>query len=79
MRFYLRGEEYSAQIDDFVAAVRDGTAAQPERLRRAAETDRTIALMLADRARRAGRDRAAGAARAPRRRRALVRPARPAR
>ena len=31
--FYLRGEEYSAQIDDFVAAVAGRGDARPERLR----------------------------------------------
>jgi predicted dehydrogenase len=50
VRFNLRGEEYSAQIDDFIDAVRDGTPRSPNGFAAAAETDRTIALMLADRA-----------------------------
>ena len=46
--FYLRGEEYSAQIDDFVAAVLDGGTTVND-FASATATDRTIALMLADR------------------------------
>ena len=33
VRFYLRGEEYSAQIEDFVAAVAGGPRPEPQRLR----------------------------------------------
>jgi predicted dehydrogenase len=51
VRFYLRGEEYSAQIDDFVAAVAAGGGASVNDFASAAETDRTIALMLDDAAR----------------------------
>lgn len=51
VRFYLRGEEYSAQIDDFVAAAAGGAAATPNDFASAAETDRTIALMVDDAAR----------------------------
>ena len=45
--FYLRGEEYSAQIDDFIAAVRAGrgTAVQ-NGFASAAETDRTLAMII---------------------------------
>jgi predicted dehydrogenase len=50
VRFNLRGEEYSAQIDDFVDAVREGRQRSPNGFAEAAETDRTIGLMLADRA-----------------------------
>jgi predicted dehydrogenase len=51
VRFYLRGEEYSAQIEDFVDAVADGRARTPNDFASAAETDRTMALMLDDQAR----------------------------
>lgn len=51
VRFYLRGEEYSAQIDDFVEAVATGTPRSPNDFASAAATDRTIALMLDDAAR----------------------------
>lgn len=46
--FYLRGEEYSAQIDDFVTAVADGGTTVND-FASATVTDKTIALMLADR------------------------------
>ncbi|MEY3309299.1 MAG: hypothetical protein RLZZ413_3337 [Pseudomonadota bacterium] len=46
--FYLRGEEYSAQIDDFVAAIQDGGRTVND-FASATATDRTIAMMLADR------------------------------
>jgi predicted dehydrogenase len=46
--FYLRGEEYSAQIEHFVARVRDGAVDGINGFESAAETDRVIALMLAD-------------------------------
>jgi predicted dehydrogenase len=47
--FYLRGEEYSAQIADFIEAVRDGkTVAAENSFRSAAETDRTIAMIVDD-------------------------------
>jgi len=47
--FYLRGEEYSAQIEGFVAAVKAGGGPTTNDFASAAATDRTIALMLADR------------------------------
>jgi len=47
--FYLRGEEYSAQVDDFIAAALAGTGAVANDFGSAAATDRTIAMMLADR------------------------------
>lgn len=46
--FYLRGEEYSAQIDDFVSAILDGGATVND-FASATATDKTIAMMLADR------------------------------
>lgn len=50
--FYLRGEEYSAQIDDFVKAVRDARPVAAENtFRSAAQTDRTIAMIIEDAAR----------------------------
>jgi predicted dehydrogenase len=46
--FYLRGEEYSAQIDHFVTRVRDGAVDGINGFESAAETDRVIAMMIAD-------------------------------
>jgi len=47
--FYLRGEEYSHQIADFVEAVRDGrTCAVENDFRSAAVTDRAIAMIVDD-------------------------------
>jgi predicted dehydrogenase len=46
--FYLRGEEYSAQIDHFVERVRDGVVDGINGFESAAETDRVIAMMIAD-------------------------------
>ena len=50
VRFNLRGEEYSAQLDDFIGAVREGKQRSPNGFAAAAETDRTIGMMLLDRA-----------------------------
>ncbi|MEL6467655.1 MAG: Gfo/Idh/MocA family oxidoreductase [Pseudomonadota bacterium] len=45
--FYLRGEEYSNQMDDFICAVRDGkTTATQNDFRSAAATDQSIAMIL---------------------------------
>lgn len=45
--FYLRGEEYSAQVASFVEAVRDHRAAAVENdFASAAETDRTMAMVI---------------------------------
>ena len=47
--FYLRGEEYSAQIDAFVGAVRDGRGRAVENdFASAAVTDRSLSMILAD-------------------------------
>lgn len=49
--FYLRGEEYSNQLDDFISAVRDGKQAAAENsFRSAAMTDKTIAMIQTDNA-----------------------------
>lgn len=48
--FYLRGEEYSAQIADFVASIRAGRQLSPNTFASSAVTDRVMAMMLADRA-----------------------------
>ncbi|MDJ0637240.1 MAG: Gfo/Idh/MocA family oxidoreductase [Paracoccaceae bacterium] len=45
--FYLRGEEYSAQLDDFINAVQAGkTAADENDFASATETDRTMAMII---------------------------------
>jgi hypothetical protein len=46
--FYLRGEEYSAQIDHFVGRVREGRIDGLNGFGSAAATDRVIAMMIAD-------------------------------
>jgi predicted dehydrogenase len=46
--FYLRGEEYSAQIDHFVERVRDARVDGINGFASAADTDRVIAMMIAD-------------------------------
>jgi predicted dehydrogenase len=46
--FYLRGEEYSAQVDAFVKQVKLGDAEGLNSFASAAATDRTIAMMAAD-------------------------------
>jgi predicted dehydrogenase len=46
--FYLRGEEYSAQIDHFAERIRDGRLEGLNGFDSAAETDRVIAMMIAD-------------------------------
>jgi len=50
--YYLRGEEYSAQIDAFVNAVERGRAEQENSFASAYETDRAIDLIM-----KAGQDR----------------------
>jgi predicted dehydrogenase len=46
--FYLRGEEYSAQIEHFVDRVKDGRVDGINGFESAAQTDRVIELMIAD-------------------------------
>src|SRR4051794_30037954 len=46
--FYLRGEEYSAQIDHFVDRVKDGRVEGANDFASAAKTDRVIAMMIED-------------------------------
>jgi predicted dehydrogenase len=46
--FYLRGEEYSAQIEHFVDRIREGRLDGLNSFSSAVETDRVIAMMLAD-------------------------------
>lgn len=46
--FYLRGEEYSAQIDHFAARIKDGRIDGLNGFESAAVTDRVIAAMIAD-------------------------------
>jgi predicted dehydrogenase len=46
--FYLRGEEYSAQIEHFVARINEGRADGINGFASAAETDRVIAAMISD-------------------------------
>ncbi len=46
--FYLRGEEYSAQVDDFVRQVEAGTRQSVNAIQSAGETDRVIELLIAD-------------------------------
>ena len=46
--FYLRGEEYSAQIDHFVERVKTGRVNGLNGFESAAATDSVIAMMLAD-------------------------------
>lgn len=44
--YYLRGEEYSAQIDYFLASIRSRRADGVNNFRSALETDRVVAMML---------------------------------
>jgi predicted dehydrogenase len=49
--FYLRGEEYSEQVDSFVKRASNGATEGVNDFASAAQTDRTIAMMVADAAR----------------------------
>ncbi len=46
--FYLRGEEYSAQLDYFVRGIADKRAENVNSFASAAETDRVISMIIAD-------------------------------
>jgi predicted dehydrogenase len=46
--FYLRGEEYTAQIEHFVTRIQDGSIDGINTFESAAETDRVIAMMIDD-------------------------------
>jgi len=46
--FYLRGEEYSSQVDSFIRAVAEGGGAKANDFASAVETDRAISMILAD-------------------------------
>lgn len=48
VRFYLRGEEYSAQIDHFIAAIRTGSADTRSTFRSATDVDAVVAAMVKD-------------------------------
>lgn len=59
VRFYLRGEEYSAQIDDFVQAVLDRSVQTANTFGSATESDKTMAMMIANKDENPTRSRAA--------------------
>jgi hypothetical protein len=46
--FYLRGEEYSAQINYFVQAIRNASVSNVNSFRSALATDRLVAMIRAD-------------------------------
>lgn len=46
--FYLRGEEYSEQVDSFVSQVKAGAVGGPNGFDSAAVTDKTIRMMVVD-------------------------------
>jgi predicted dehydrogenase len=48
VNFYLRGEEYSSQIDEFIEKVGSGSTESVNAIRSAGETDRVIELLIAD-------------------------------
>jgi predicted dehydrogenase len=48
VEFYLRGEEYSAQLDGFFASVATPSAASSSPFESAAQTDRVIEMIVAD-------------------------------
>lgn len=46
--FYLRGEEYSSQIDHFVACIQDMSMANKSTFKTASSTDHVIGLLISD-------------------------------
>jgi predicted dehydrogenase len=46
--FYLRGEEYSAQIDHFVACIKDKQASSINTFEQALYTDKVVNLIIQD-------------------------------
>lgn len=46
--FYLRGEEYSAQVDDFVSRIADSRGSGINSFESAAATDTTLSMLVAD-------------------------------
>lgn len=46
--FYLRGEEYSAQVDDFVGHIAKGSVSSINSIETAGETDRIVELLVND-------------------------------
>lgn len=46
--YYLRGEEYSAQIDDFITGIENGAKSSVSSFRTALETDRLVAMVRED-------------------------------
>ena len=46
--FYLRGEEYSAQIDHFVSSIKLGKTTTRSNFRSALDTDKIVSMMLQD-------------------------------
>jgi hypothetical protein len=49
--FYLRGEEYSAQVAEFVSRITDGSSEDSNSFETAAATDKILTLIAADAAR----------------------------
>ena len=48
VNFYLRGEEYSSQIDYFIESIKTGNTDNKSSFKIASETDEVISLLLAD-------------------------------
>ena len=48
IRFYVRGEEYTAQLDYFVRCIGEQALPRMNTFAESAQTDRTIAMIVAD-------------------------------